>query len=339
MVTPALELLRRALPDVEFWFWGSDFNEELFCREPNYGGSLLHSRNRGWEAFFDQLSTIRGHQFDAAILFATQLRDVLISRLGGIPRVVGTIKKDTRLLLDGGVKYAWARHRASHFALLAEAAIPSGERVLPPVRLKPRNNDIVSAMPGPRIGLLLGGAHKGLRAYPPELAKRLLERLQQIGGHVFLLGDRQDAESAKRWLPESLPSGVHCLAGQTTVGGLADVIGSMNVMVTIDTGALHLAAALDVPFVSLVGFGTSAYCTVQPQGARGIHLMPASGVFRDQDWIQSLHPERVVAAIQMLLDHPRTLQADSYGLEMPSSQESRLVTTISGPVTHSRRDN
>lgn len=339
MVTPALELLRRALPDVEFWFWGSEFNEELFGREPNYGGSLLHSRNRGWQAFYDQLNTIRGYQFDAAILFATQLRDALISRLGRIPRVVGTIKTDTRLLLDGGVKYAWARHRSSHFALLAEAAIPSGERVLPPIRLRPRNNDIISGMPGPRIGLLLGGPHKGLRAYPPELAKPLLERLQQLGGHVFLLGDRQDAESAKRWLPEVLPPGVHCLAGQTTVGGLADVIGSVNVMVTIDTGALHLAAALDVPFVSLVGFGTSAYCTVKPQGARGIHLMPANGVFRDQDWIQSLHPERVVAAVRMLLDHPNALQVDGYGLEMPSLRESRLVTSIIGPLTPSRRDN
>jgi len=309
MITPALELLRRTLPDAEFWFWGSRFNEELFGGEENYGGSLVHPRGQGWNAYLSQLGEIRARQFDAAILFATQLRDVVLSRLGRIPRVVGTIKKDTRLLLDSGVQYSFARHRVNHFALLADAGFASGERILPPVRLRPRTNDLIAGLGGPRIGVLLGGPHKGLRAYPPAMAAQLIDELAGIGGHIFLLGDTEDEEAASRWLPRDHSArNLHVLAGKTTVGGLADAIGSMDVMVTIDTGALHLASALDVPFVSLVGFGTSSYCTIRPQG-RGIHLLPPEHILRDEEKIRSIRPSRIVSAVLALLETPGSLTA------------------------------
>jgi len=340
MITPALQLLRGALPDAAFWFWGPAFNAELFGREKNFGGVLTHPKGRGLRAYASLIGTLRRQRFDGAILFATQLRDVAICRLARIPRVVGTIKRETGFLLDSGLRYEAARHRASHYALLAEAGFASGYRHLPQMRLEPRQSDLTTAFQGPRIGLLLGGPHKGLRAYPPEMAARLLALLRGLSGHVFVLGDHLDAAAAARWLPERETPDVHVLAGKTTMGGLADAIAGLDALITIDTGALHLAAALDVPFVSLVGFGTSAYCTVRPQSARGIHLLPPDAVFRDQDWIQSLQPERVLAAVQLLLE-----QRDAgnpllhYGFESSSLPDSRLATSIPGPGWHSRRDN
>ncbi|HSW14713.1 MAG TPA: glycosyltransferase family 9 protein [Solimonas sp.] len=340
MITPALQLLRGALPDAAFWFWGPEFNAELFGREKNFGGFLPHPKGQGFGAYARLTRSLRAHRFDAAVLFATQLRDVAICRLAGIPRVVGTLKKEARFLLDGGLRYEPARHRVSHYALLAEAAFASGYRHLPQMHLEPRQSDLTTAFRGPRIGLLLGGPHKGLRSYPPELAARLLELLRGLSGHVFVLGDHLDAEAAARWLPSKDAPDVHVLAGKTTVGGLADAIAGLDALVTIDTGALHLAAALDVAFVSLVGFGTSAYCTVRPQSARGVHLLPPDGVFRDQDWIQSLLPERVLAAVQLLLERrePATI-APYYGFEPASSPDNRLLSSIPGPGSHLRRDN
>jgi ADP-heptose:LPS heptosyltransferase len=106
-----------------------------------------------------------------------------------------------------------------------------------------------------RIGFQLG-ASKPDRCWPPESFVRLAGML--VGYHpaiqIVLLGTAQERELEQRFwnaLDPEFAERVDSLLGKTNMSQALDAIASLDLLVTPDTGPLHLAIALKVPTVSL----------------------------------------------------------------------------------------
>lgn len=106
-----------------------------------------------------------------------------------------------------------------------------------------------------RIGFQMG-ASTPERCWPVERFAALAE--QVLTGHaereVVLMGAPQETDLAEAFLaalPAGLHARVHNLVGQTSVRDAFDLVASLDVLVTGDTGPLHLAIAQQVPTVSL----------------------------------------------------------------------------------------
>jgi len=101
------------------------------------------------------------------------------------------------------------------------------------------------------------------RSLPPEVLAPLVRTLFRATGgkRLVLVGTADQAPAARallRRLDPDVARACRDLTGQTSLVGLADVLTGLDALLTPDTGAMHLAAALGVPVVGL--FLSSAWC-------------------------------------------------------------------------------
>jgi len=106
-----------------------------------------------------------------------------------------------------------------------------------------------------RIGFQLG-ASSLIRCWPPEyyanLATTLIRNNKNI--EVVLIGSAEEihlAESFMAYLDTTTAENITSFIGKTTLPELLGIIGSMDLLVTGDTGPFHLAIALKTPTLSL----------------------------------------------------------------------------------------
>jgi len=143
-------------------------------------------------------------------------------------------------------------------------------------------------------------------AYWRELAERLCAQ-----GWAIRLPWGNETEKARA---ERIVAGLENAAvlPKLNLAGVAKVIAGASACVAVDTGLGHLAAALDVPTISL--YGPTLPGRVGAYGRSQVHLCasgPHAGLGdRDQACFDDLLPERVVGELQALLPVPPRLSED-----------------------------
>ncbi len=119
---------------------------------------------------------------------------------------------------------------------------------------------------GGGLGVVLAGRESRRSLPPKELAAlvcALLDtRLVRDDAPLTLLGSAAEAKAAHQFLRELPPRRARQaknLCGGTDWAGLAASVGGLDLLLTPDTGTMHLAAALGVPV--LATFLSSAWCS------------------------------------------------------------------------------
>ena len=105
------------------------------------------------------------------------------------------------------------------------------------------------ATPGRCIGLALSATWSA-KAWPAGSAAALYRRAQAEGARPLIVtgpGDERLAASIRAELPDA------AFTPPTTLPELADLLSGLDLLVATDCGPRHLAAALDVPTVTLFG--------------------------------------------------------------------------------------
>jgi len=115
------------------------------------------------------------------------------------------------------------------------------------------------------------GASSRYKQWPTEHWAALARYLLEYRICLLFVGDRRDAEqvaAVKAQLPDD--SAVLDLSGQTSLRQLAAALQECDVVVTGDTGPMHLAVAVGTPTVAL--FGSTNPVRTGPYGRRNIVL-------------------------------------------------------------------
>ncbi|MBI5373963.1 MAG: glycosyltransferase family 9 protein [Candidatus Schekmanbacteria bacterium] len=122
----------------------------------------------------------------------------------------------------------------------------------------PQNNDIIRMNEGTAIAFQVG-AGNSKRLWPEEyfssLAKMIVNNLKS---DVFLLGNDAEKERASKIESEVNSSRVFNLAGETNIHQLIETLKKCRLLITGDTGTMHLAVHLKVPVLGI--FWGSANC-------------------------------------------------------------------------------
>lgn len=79
-------------------------------------------------------------------------------------------------------------------------------------------------------------------------------RLASHGLHVLLAGGKTDRECANQLVKQLHGKAIN-LVGKTSLGGLAEVLRNAIVVITNDTSAVHIGAAVGAPVVCIMGGG------------------------------------------------------------------------------------
>ncbi len=107
--------------------------------------------------------------------------------------------------------------------------------------------------PGDRPVVLQLGANNDLRRWPVRYFARLARGLTEAGHPVVLVGSSRERVLARRLGRElGRPAGAVCdLMGRTDLATLGGVLASAALVVSADTGTLHLATAVGTPVLAL----------------------------------------------------------------------------------------
>ena len=131
-----------------------------------------------------------------------------------------------------------------------------------------RADEWLSGLPHPRIALNVG-ASRAYKRWPVERWASVAGALAVSGRGLVFVGDENDARVVSRIVP-GLTGRFVDLAGRTTLRELASVTAACDLLVTADTGPMHLAVAVGTPVVAL--FGATDPARHGPYGARNVVL-------------------------------------------------------------------
>ena len=214
---------------------------------------------------------LRG-QADVGILFTNSFGTALALRQAGVPERWGYATEGRGLLLTRRARVpAEVRHRSQVYyyrAVLSGVGLEvsaSPDASLPlPAAWRERGAALLGA--GEWIGLNPGAAYGTAKQWLPARFAAAGDRLaKQTGARIAIVGG-----AAERPLGEAIAGMMQekptVLCGETSLGELAGVLARLRLLVTNDSGPMHLAAALDVPIVAV--FGSTDWRETAPQSAR-----------------------------------------------------------------------
>ena len=217
--------------------------------------------NRG---LFAAVRAIRRQpRFDVAVVFPNSLRSALEVWLSGIPRRVGYRGHSRKWLLNQIVpeneRVGPPEHQAFHYLriaknlgaeisgeFIASKKMPNAQRPTPNSQLSTLNSQLL-------VGLCPGAEYGPAKRWLPErFAEAATSIAMQRDVKWILFGTKKDAEIGEK-ICTTL--GDHCVnrIGQTTIQQLIDELRECRLLLTNDTGTMHLASLLGVPVVAIFG--------------------------------------------------------------------------------------
>ena len=269
-------------------------------------------------SLFSVVQTIRRQKpFDVAILFPNSLRAALEVWFARIPRRVGFRGHQRRWLLNQIVTEEPVRGPIQHqvYRYLRMARELGGPDAAPEIRkFLPRIK--TNGAPA-KLGLCPGAEYGPAKRWLPErFAKVALKIAEERPIQWVLFGTAADLE---RGAAIESTLGAHCLnrIGQTTLDELAAELGECALLLTNDTGTMHLATLIGVPVVAV--FGSTEPSLTGPLGVGHDilrHQVECSPCFLrecpiDFRCMKAVSVEEVVAAVSAQLDRWQTSRAHS----------------------------
>jgi heptosyltransferase-2 len=270
-------------------------------------GSLLHAAR----------TLRRQPRFDVAVLFPNSLRSALEVWLAGVPRRVGFAGHSRRWLLNQIIPESPPRGPIEHqvYRYLQIARELGGPSEPPAVRLfLPRGKTNGASV---KIGLCPGAEYGPAKRWLPERFAEVARTIaKQRPVQWILFGTASDLETGAV-IADTL--GASCInrIGKTSLEELIAELRECALLLTNDTGTMHLATNLGVPVVSL--FGSTEPRLTGPLGTGHCvirHQVECSPCFLrecpiDFRCMKAITVEEVAGAVSSFVDNwERTLRRD-----------------------------
>lgn len=331
------------------------------------GASLLAGLDSDWRKSLARLRTLAREMADEyrpgrVLNLTSSLSGRLLARLIGGDTAQGFVLDEFGFGLDTNQWAAFLQTSSMHrgcspfnlvdiFTRISGLdPVESGFRLRPPGREQAeRARDLLSGVvPGRARGLVVFqlGASEDRRRWPVEFFARLGKMVwSEMKLWPVLVGASGEKDLAARYADMGGPGAD--LAGETSLTDLAGVIGLSELLVTNDTGTMHLAAGLGKPIVA-VFLATAQPWDTGPYLAGSISLEPdlachpcafGKRCARDLACRRAVTPEAALAAIRLRLGGEKEQVGDFTGSRVwvsePDEHGFMSLKSVSG---HERED-
>jgi len=336
MAHEALALLRNRLPsakiDLVVGSWNGPLAQAMAVSDrvdlldapwlardrPGSAWTRLRAHAQGW----------RRHGYDLAINFEPDIRSNLLLWWSGATRRVGYFTGGGGPLLTDAAAYDQALHTHDNAVRLVGLAAPgaaTARSARPRLQLPDGAHESAHRLLAPAAGTMCIGIHaSGGRPVKQWHGHRFAEVAtvlgREYGATVVLTGTAADAAIVHD-VEAGIPTGVRVLnlCGQADVLALAAVIERLAVLVTGDTGPMHLAAAVGTPVIALFGPSVSSRYAPRSAASRIVRIdLPCSPCNRIRlppercrghvpDCLDGISVDHVVAATRRFLGGDRTI--------------------------------
>ncbi|MDP1949196.1 MAG: lipopolysaccharide heptosyltransferase II [Nitrospirota bacterium] len=285
MCEPALRGLRSLFPDAQIALLVKPGVADLFAGHPALTRVLTYDtngRHAGLSGKWALAGQLRRQDFDLAVLFQNAFEAALLAFLAGVPRRYGYATDARSLLLTDPVAALDPRtlvHQVRYYWDLLKPLGLTGDPSAPELVVFPEEEQAMAgrfaqggvaptdAVVGINPGSTYGGAKRWLPERFAEVTDRLCHTIRMSRGQevsVVIFGAKGE-ERLGQEIAANLSSKSLVLSGATTIRELMAAVKRCEVLVTNDTGPMHIASALQVPVVAI--FGPTDWRTTSPFGS------------------------------------------------------------------------
>jgi ADP-heptose:LPS heptosyltransferase len=283
MTLDAIDAARHAWPEAAIDLAVGSWNRDLAAMIP--GVSTIHvvdvpwlSRGEqptSWTRLIAEARRWRTLEYDAVINFEPDIRTNLFAGITGAPLRAGYWTGGGGALLTSALPFHPDSHVSDNAARLIAHIAPPGARPVAPAR-EPRlvvPSDVresavrrLSGLRRPWIGIHASGGRPSKQWHLDRFAEVGRRLARETGGSLVLTGGPADVPlvEAVRGALSDAPSLSVADAGDLRES--AGILAALDVLVSGDTGPMHLAAAVGTPVVAL--FGPADPKRYGPRGAR-----------------------------------------------------------------------
>ncbi len=267
MATPILSDLRKAYPQAHITAMCRSPICELLKEDPEINELFCFSKASGFsrrEEKRNVIEKLRKGNYDLGILLTHSFSSAWWFWLGKVQNRLGYECNGRKLLLTQSLpfpKNIQNQHLVVTYKMLIE---PLGIRVSntpPRLYLSPKEIDGARALLKQHkipdgaliVGINPGATYGSAKCWLPERFREVTERLlRDKDVYVVYFGD-QATSSVVKEICTGLPERVINLAGITSLRELSSLISQCDVILTNDSGPMHIADALGTPIVALFG--------------------------------------------------------------------------------------
>lgn len=276
MTTPAMADLRKAFPDAEIVVIANPLVAQLFTYHPYCDRVIVYDKkgsHKGLAGLWRFAGQLRKEGFDLAVLLQNAIDAAILAFCAGIPRRAGYRTDARGLLLTHGVAVGPAqkrlhhtdyyRHMLRHICQGEGEGEGEGEGKLCLACSDEEQRWAKETLgAGPTVAINPGAAYGSAKRWLPERFAAVADGLaREFGLKVVLTGGPGEMEIG-RDIQQAMHIPALNLIGQTSVRQLMAVLSECQLMITNDSGPMHVAAAFDVPIVAV--FGPTDHTTTSP---------------------------------------------------------------------------
>ena len=289
MCEPALRGLRRIFPDADISLLVKPAVAELLIGHPVVNQIVVYDekgKHAGLSGKWALASQLRRQRFDLAVLFQNAFEAALLVWLAGIPRRYGYATDGRSVLLTEPIAPSDKRahlHQVHYYWNLIKPLGLHGDPPAPELFVSETEQDAMARRLGERgidnsafvIGINPGSIYGGAKRWLPDRFADATERLGQTirQSHardvaVMIVGAKGE-EALGHEIAARVTHRTVVLSGATTIRELMAAAKRCGLLLTNDTGPMHIASAMKVPVVAI--FGPTDWRTTSPDS--GAHTI------------------------------------------------------------------
>lgn len=262
LAVPAMKAVRTRFPNAEITLLVRPWVAGLFTAAPFIDKVWTEPRPAGLADWIRITREVRKRRFDMALLFPNSFESALMMFLGRVPQRIGYATDGRAWALTNAVAVSdETRHQVQYYLDLAKTVQASTSK--PSIEIEATVEERTNArrllkaegIPGDARFLVLnpGAAYGSAKRWHED---RFAEAADILAGetalHVAIVGSTMERPIAEH-IRHKMKASAAVLSGKTSLETLIGVLAESAMMITNDSGPMHIAAALGVPTVAVFG--------------------------------------------------------------------------------------
>ena len=267
LTTPSLAALKKKWPQAHVAIMVRPATQEIVEGNPFLDEVIVYDPQKdhhGVGGFWRFITLLRKKRFDCAIIFHTKKRTNLICFFAGIPCRIGYRNDKFGFLLTDpleDVRPKGDRHEAQYcLDVLKKLGVESSDLTLDlPVSEKSlrwaedffKTNRLEKEKP---VIAIHPGASCISKRWPAQKFSELIGLItQRLNAQLVLIGGPETGDIARQILEKVDRNNIVNAVGETTLGQMAALLKRCQLLISNDSGPVHIACAVKTPVISIFG--------------------------------------------------------------------------------------
>lgn len=274
MAQTLFRILKQQQPDSPIEVLAPGWSRPILQRMPEVNAAIVMPVGHGELGILDRwqvAQTLRKRRYQSVYVLPNSLKSALAPLLAGIPRRVGWrgemrfgLLNDIRLL--DKERYPLMVQRFAALAYPADKVLPE-DLPVPCLTVDEQSRAELIRTFGlnldrPVLVICPGAEFGPAKRWPTRHFQTVVETMIERDWQVWILGSDNDhelGETIRLAVVGDDQQNVHNIAGHTSLADVIDLLSCAEMVVSNDSGLLHVAAALNRPLVAVYGASSADF--------------------------------------------------------------------------------